>query len=339
MLVLAVPAFGTVSQQAAAIATADAAYSAALTKVPNGPGKANGVAVGRAAAAAIVSLRKDDGAIKDAPYAPGSAPGQWRPHPNPVPADPPIASPSLAFGYGASLLPGWGSVTPFTLLSGAQFRPAGPPPLTSEAYTRDFNEVSGIGGKNSPARTPEGSGSRRSTRPTRGGRVQTVTTTLSPMGDRFVIGVGGEMSAEARAELAAAGSVETVLDDGLIVLRLADTNRDAKAAWERLRAVVGTKVWVAPVLVDATQQAHYPTGDVTIRFARDLSDAELETFAREHGLRVKARNAYVPQQVTLAPLDAQATYLPELVERLRQAGAVRAAWASTRSAYRRLGQP
>jgi hypothetical protein len=154
-LVLAVPVFGAASQQAAAMAMADAAYSAALAKIPDGPGKAGGIAVGRAAAAAIVSLRKDDGAIKDAPYTPGSAPGQWRPHPNPVPADPPIPNPALALGYGAAMLPGWRNVTPFTLLSGAQFRPPGPPPLTSEAYTRDFNEVKGMGGKNSAARTAE----------------------------------------------------------------------------------------------------------------------------------------------------------------------------------------
>ena len=154
-LVLAIPAFGAASQQAAAISMADAAYSAALAKIPDSPAKASGVAVGRAVAAAIVSLRKDDGAIMDAPYTPGSAPGQWRPHPNPAPADPPIPNPALALGYGASMLPGWGNMTPFTLLSGRQFRPAGPPPLTSEAYTRDFNEVKSLGGKKSTARSPE----------------------------------------------------------------------------------------------------------------------------------------------------------------------------------------
>lgn len=154
-LVLAVPAFGTPAQQATAISMADAAYSAALRKLPDGPAKASGIAVGRAAAATIVSLRKDDGATKDAPYTPGGAPGQWRPHPNPTPADPPLASPVLAFGYGASLLPSWGHLSPFTLLWGGQFRPAGPPPLTSEAYARDLNEVKSLGGKRGTARTAE----------------------------------------------------------------------------------------------------------------------------------------------------------------------------------------
>src|SRR5205807_8707310 len=54
-----------------------------------------------------------------------------------------------------SILPGWAKVTPFTLLSGGQFRPAGPPLLESEAYARDFNEVKSLGGKSSAVRIPE----------------------------------------------------------------------------------------------------------------------------------------------------------------------------------------
>jgi hypothetical protein len=155
VLVLATPAFGTPSQQATAMAAADAAWTTALAKIADGPGKTAGVALGRAAAAAIVNLRRDDGVLRDAPYAPGGAPGQWRPHPNPVPPDPPIPHPVLALGYSAAILPGWRNVTAFTLLSGAQFRPAGPSPLTSEAYAREFNEVKGVGGKNSTMRTAE----------------------------------------------------------------------------------------------------------------------------------------------------------------------------------------
>ena len=105
-LVLAVPVFCTPSQQAAAIAMADAAYGAALAKIADGPGKAGGIAAGRAAAAAIVNLRNDDSATRQAPYSPGSAPGQWRPHPNPVPADPPVPNPALVLGYSAAIMPG-----------------------------------------------------------------------------------------------------------------------------------------------------------------------------------------------------------------------------------------
>jgi hypothetical protein len=103
----------------------------------------------------MLSLRKDDGATRDAPYTPGTGPGKWRPHPNPVPANPPIANPDMARGYASSALPGWGNVTPFTLLSASQFWIAGPPPLTSEAYARDSNEIKAVGGKVSAGRTPE----------------------------------------------------------------------------------------------------------------------------------------------------------------------------------------
>ena len=53
------------------------------------------------------------------------------------------------------LLPGWGNVTPFTLLSSAQFWLPGPPALTSEAYARDYNEVKNIGGQTSTVRTAD----------------------------------------------------------------------------------------------------------------------------------------------------------------------------------------
>ncbi len=113
------------------------------------------MAVGRAAGAAILALRKDDGATRDAPYTPGMGPGKWRPHPNPVPANPPIANADLARGYLPSAVPGWGNVTPFTLLSASQFWLPGPPALTSPTYARDYNEVKSVGGKVSTARTDD----------------------------------------------------------------------------------------------------------------------------------------------------------------------------------------
>jgi hypothetical protein len=113
------------------------------------------VAVGRAAGAAMLVLRKDDGATRDAPYTPGTGPGKWRPHPNPDPPNPPIANKDLAPGYEPSASTGWGNVAPFTLLSASQFWLAGPPALTSEAYARDYNEIKRLGGQKSEARTAE----------------------------------------------------------------------------------------------------------------------------------------------------------------------------------------
>jgi len=131
------------------------AYAASLSRVTDAPARNKGVAVGRAAGAAMLTLRKDDGATKDAPYTPGMGPGRWRPHPNPVPANPPIANPDAARGYAPAAAPGWGNVTPFTLLSASQFWLPGPPALTSPTYARDFNEVKNVGGKVSTVRTAD----------------------------------------------------------------------------------------------------------------------------------------------------------------------------------------
>jgi hypothetical protein len=128
---------------------------ASVGRISNGDAKAKGVAVGRAAGAAMLALRKDDGATRDAPYTPGTGPGKWRPHPNPDPPNPPIANKDLAPGYAPSASTGWGNVAPFTLLSASQFWLAGPPALTSEAYTRDYNKVKNLGGQVSQERTAE----------------------------------------------------------------------------------------------------------------------------------------------------------------------------------------
>jgi hypothetical protein len=147
--------YGTPAQKVATSALLDQAYATSLARGSDGPARNKGIAVGRAAGAAILRLRADDGAFREAPYTPGMGPGKWRPHPNPVPANPPIANPDLARGYLPSMLPGWGNVTPFTLLSASQFWLPGPPALASEAYTRDYNELKNVGGKVSTVRTDD----------------------------------------------------------------------------------------------------------------------------------------------------------------------------------------
>jgi hypothetical protein len=155
VLVGVIPSFGTPAQKTAASAMVEDAYMASLQRGAAGAAKTHGVAVGYAAGAAMLTLRKDDGATRDAPYTPSMAVGKWRPHPNPDPPNPPIANQDLARGYAPSMLPGWGNVPPFTLLSAAQFWLPGPPALTSEAYARDYNEVKGLGGQVSTARTAD----------------------------------------------------------------------------------------------------------------------------------------------------------------------------------------
>jgi hypothetical protein len=155
VLVGVISVSGTPAQRGAALALVDQAYGKSMARVQDGPARNKGVAVGRAAGAGMLTLRKDDGAGRDAPYTPGVGPGRWQPHPNPVPANPPIANPDLARGYLPSALPGWGNVTPFTLLSPSQFWLPGPPALESAGYARDFNEVKRLGGKVSTARTED----------------------------------------------------------------------------------------------------------------------------------------------------------------------------------------
>jgi hypothetical protein len=155
VLVGVIPSFGTPAQKVAALALAEDAYMASLSHGGDGVAKTRGVAVGRAAGTAMLALRQDDGATKDAPYTPGTGPGKWRPHPNPDPPNPPIANKELAPGYAPANLPGWGNVTPFTLLSAAQFWLPGPPALASEAYAQDYNELKRLGGQKSEARTAE----------------------------------------------------------------------------------------------------------------------------------------------------------------------------------------
>jgi len=155
VLVGVVNLYGTPAQKGATFALLDQAYAASIARVTDGSARNKGVAVGRAAGAAILTLRKDDGATRDAPYTPAMGPGKWRPHPNPTPPNPPLGNPDLARGYLPSTVPGWANVTPFTLLSASQYWLPGPPALTSASYARDYDEVKSVGGRVSTARTDE----------------------------------------------------------------------------------------------------------------------------------------------------------------------------------------
>jgi len=142
--------FGSLAQQTAAVNFVNAAYAADIASIPDGDAKTRGIAVGRAAAQAILAKRFVDGATTFVPYTPGTDPGDWQPTPNPVPFDPPAAGDRLPAN-----LPWWGSVSTFVMRSSDQFQTNGPPPLTSDRYARDYNEVKAIGAKVSDVRTAE----------------------------------------------------------------------------------------------------------------------------------------------------------------------------------------
>ena len=89
----------------------------------------------------LLLVRAADGsAATPPPFVAGTKPGDYRPTPPKFPA--PVFS-------------NWGSVTPFVLNSGRQFRPAPPPPITSPVYARALNQVKSLGQDSSTTRTAD----------------------------------------------------------------------------------------------------------------------------------------------------------------------------------------
>jgi hypothetical protein len=117
-------------------ASVDVTLKASLAQVLEGEGKTNGIAIGKKAAAEILTLRASDGSSAGEQYRPVTTAGVY------VPTVIPVSST-------------FGKVTPWVMNSGEQVRPAPPPTLTSDAWTADLNENRQIGGRNSAQRTPE----------------------------------------------------------------------------------------------------------------------------------------------------------------------------------------
>ena len=137
------------------MALVEEACRTALADIPDGWPSKIGVAAGRAAGEATLTLRKDDGATRSAPYTPASGPGRWRSHPNPEPANPPIRDPKLAPGFAASMLPWLGQCHAIHYCC----RPRNIGRLAHQhcrvRSTHDFNEVKIRRRQVSTVRTPE----------------------------------------------------------------------------------------------------------------------------------------------------------------------------------------
>ena len=118
----------------------DAARQSSLAAISNGQAKDDGIAVGEAAAAAMIESRANDGSATPQFYAPAPAtPGKWQTTLG-CPMD------------GRGILLHWRNVTPFGIQSSDQFRSDPPPALTSNKYRKDYNEVKEVGEINSTAR-------------------------------------------------------------------------------------------------------------------------------------------------------------------------------------------
>jgi hypothetical protein len=121
-------------------ATFDAQYATALMGIPDGSAKTRGIAVGNAAAAAMIAARTDDGRFGSFRFAVGTLPGQWRP-----------VLPAFVNDPNAWLK----DVRPFLIQSGSQFLSDGPLALTSHKYAREFDEVKTYGSATSTARSTD----------------------------------------------------------------------------------------------------------------------------------------------------------------------------------------
>jgi hypothetical protein len=117
----------------AGVASVEAAYTAALAEIPNDQAKAQGIALGQAAAAAILDLRADDGAV--GPFLNFNCPQDTDP-----------GEYQCLPGTPFTAVEVWENVTPFVLKDSSQFRPGPPYAVTKKKYTADFNEVKALGG-------------------------------------------------------------------------------------------------------------------------------------------------------------------------------------------------
>jgi hypothetical protein len=116
----------------------DRARAASLGAIAESQSKVDGIAVGEAAAAAMIKLRANDGSTPPQTFLPATTdPGVWQPTPP-------------AFGPG--ILLHWRNVAPFGITSSDQFRLRPPPALTSQKYRKAYDEVKSVGEINSTAR-------------------------------------------------------------------------------------------------------------------------------------------------------------------------------------------
>ena len=120
----------------------DSVYTAELAAIPDGTAENRGIAVGQAAAAAMLASRANEdvlGAL-NAPYTPGTKPGDYQP------------TPPTNFVSAA----GWGALSTFGVRSSAQFRAPRPySSLRSLEYAMDVNEIAVLGKAGVSARSSD----------------------------------------------------------------------------------------------------------------------------------------------------------------------------------------
>jgi hypothetical protein len=113
-------------------------YTASLALIPDGEAEDGGVAVGEAAASAMIAARTGDGRFGDPLFSEGTAAGQWR-----------RLSPT---GNNFKWV---GDVDPFLIPAASEFATSGPLPLTSAEYAAEFDQVKTLGRATGSTRTQD----------------------------------------------------------------------------------------------------------------------------------------------------------------------------------------
>jgi hypothetical protein len=121
-----------------AVALLDAARDIDLGAIPNGSAKTNGIAVGTAAANAMIALRAADGSSPLTTIIPTltTLAGDYE----------------LTTGCAAALFYNWQNVTPFGIANASDFLLDPPPYLASNRYAKDYLEEETVGSSTSVAR-------------------------------------------------------------------------------------------------------------------------------------------------------------------------------------------
>jgi hypothetical protein len=123
----------------ARVADLNATLASSLASLPDGAAKTSGVQYGEIVAYTMYQNRLNDNILVPGPiYISTGGPGVYQ-----------LTSPGPAQPINTNA-PNW---IPFALTSASQFRPDGPPALTSRRYADDLNETRALGELTSPYRT------------------------------------------------------------------------------------------------------------------------------------------------------------------------------------------
>ena len=123
----------------AQVGALNAALASSLAPLPDGAGKTSGVQYGDLVASLMYQNRLHDNLLTPGPiYVSSGLPGAYQ-----------ITTPGPPQPVNTNAQ-NW---IPFAMISASQFRPSGPPALTSRRYADDLNETRALGELNSPYRS------------------------------------------------------------------------------------------------------------------------------------------------------------------------------------------